>query len=107
MELEIDFNQSPPRVRLLDPEELRSFAVAVVDQSARNEAEWPDAVARHEEHVWVRIDAIRALAEPQVAGEWDAGFEKVLEFARSRGWIDEDAAAVRGHVERRVSARDE
>jgi len=107
MELEIDFNQTPPRVRLLDPEELRSFAVAVVDDSARNETAWPDAVARHEEHVWVRIDAIRDLAAPQVGAEWEQGFEKVLEFARSRGWVDEEAGAVRGHVERRSSARRE
>ena len=105
MELEINFLQTPARVRLLDPEELRSFAVAVVDSSTRDEGDWPEAVARHEEHVWVRIQAIRELAKPQVDAGWDAGFEKVIEFARSRGWVDDEAGAVRGHVERRSSPR--
>jgi hypothetical protein len=105
MELEINFLQSPAQARLLDPDELRSFAVAVIDTHVRDEAEWPDAVARHEEHVWVRIDALRALAEPQVDAGWEAGFEQVLAYARSRGWVDDELQAVRGHVERRTSPR--
>lgn len=102
MELEIDRRQLPPRVRLLDPDELRSFAVAVVEPEDHPAPAWPDdVVARHEEHAWIRIDALRALAAPHVEAGWDEEFGKMLAFARSRGWVDDQLGAVRGHVVRR------
>jgi hypothetical protein len=104
MELEIDFRQSPPGIRLLEPGELRSFAVAVIESAGHPPAAWPEAVARREEHAWIRIDALRELAAPHVDAAWEPGFEQMLEFARSRGWVDEELRAVRGHVVRRAAA---
>jgi hypothetical protein len=101
MELEIDLRRAPGAVRLVDPEELRSFKVVVVEDDAPGRGRgWPEAVARHEEHAWVRIDALRRLAAPVVGPEWEAGFASMIEFARSRGWVDDELGAVRGHVER-------
>lgn len=102
-ELRIDARQSPAEARLIEPEELRSFKAVVV--GAAPGPDWPAAVARHDEHVWVRVEALRTLAaDAGVGSDWAAGFEAMLEFARSRGWVDEQLDAVRAHVERRPEA---
>jgi hypothetical protein len=102
VELEIDLLHASGGVRLVDPAELGSFKVVVIEDAGRSRASrWPDAVVRHEEYAWVRIDALRELAAPVVGPEWEAGFASMIEFARVRGWVDEELEAVRGHVERR------
>jgi hypothetical protein len=101
MYLEIDLTQSPASVRLVDADELRSFNVVVHEAGAGAASRWPDAVARHEEHAWIRVSALRELAAPTAGPGWDAEFDAMLGFARSRGWLDEEHDAVRGHVERR------
>jgi acyl-CoA synthetase (AMP-forming)/AMP-acid ligase II len=50
-------------------------------------------------HVWVGIDLVRRLAEPQVTAEWADGFEKMLGFANKMGWIDPSGAFVKAHTE--------
>jgi hypothetical protein len=102
MQLEIDRTQAPAGVRLLEPDDLRSFEVVVIEGGAGGAGDWPDAVARHEEHAWIRVGALRELAGPAAGPEWEAQFEAMLGFARSRGWLDEEHDAVRGHVERRA-----
>lgn len=101
MELEIDMRRSPPGVRLIEPDVLRSFAVVVLETSAPAERSWPDEVVRHEEHVWVRIDRLRDLAGRAAGEAWETGFGGMIDFARSRGWVDDELGAVRAHVERR------
>jgi hypothetical protein len=103
-ELRIDARQSPARARLIEPDELRSFT-AVVLEADRSSPEWPAAVARHEEHVWVDVEALRALAVEAGAGRgWQSSFDAMIEFARSRGWVDDELGAVRAHVDRRTEA---
>jgi hypothetical protein len=100
VQLVIDLAASPAATKLVDPDELRSFAVVVVEPP---HATWPEVVARREEHVWVRIDALRALAPAGLPPDWGERFDAMIAFARERGWVDESAGAVRGHVERRAS----
>jgi hypothetical protein len=96
----IDARESPAGIRLVEPEELRSLKAVVVGPAA--EPAWPPAIAKHEEHVWIRVGELRELAAAAGVGpEWQAGFDAMLEFARSRGWVDETERAVRAHVERR------
>ena len=102
MELEIDLRHTPARCRLIDPDELRSFAVVVVEAPRGEVSAWPPLIARHDEHVWVRIDALRALARPSVGPDWESGFAAMVEYARGKGWVEDDAGSVRGHVERRT-----
>jgi hypothetical protein len=52
------------------------------------------------EHVFLDVDAVKGLAGERATGEWLVEFEKMIEFARSKGWVDE-AGRVRAHVERR------
>ena len=102
VQVEIDRRQSPAGLRLLDAEDLRTFKVVVLDGAGAETANaWPDVVSRYEEHAWVRIDALRELAGAAANPEWEAGFSSMIDFARSRDWVDDELGAVRGHVEHR------
>jgi hypothetical protein len=49
-------------------------------------------------HIWVDIRWLVANGHPQ-ASEWMSNFRKMLDFARSRGWLDEGGQFVRVHIE--------
>jgi hypothetical protein len=50
-------------------------------------------------HVMIGVDALRRLAEGRVPEGWDADFEKMLAYAREKGWLSEDGRSVRAHLE--------
>ena len=53
-------------------------------------------------HVMVPVATVRRLAAGRVPDGWDADFDAMLATARSRGWLSEDGAAVRAHLEREM-----
>ena len=48
----------------------------------------------------ISVEAVRSAAAGRVGDGWEAGFEAMLDFARSKGWLSDDGTAVRAHVER-------
>ncbi len=48
--------------------------------------------------VFVRPEAVRALAGTAAGEEWGAAFAKMCEYAVSKGWVD-DAGRIQAHVE--------
>ena len=48
-------------------------------------------------HAWISPAWLRAAAGGDAA--WEAGFEKMLQYAAKQGWVDA-AGAIRAHVER-------
>jgi hypothetical protein len=48
--------------------------------------------------VFVRPEAVRALAGAAAGEVWGAGFAKMCEYAVSKGWVD-DAGRIQAHVE--------
>ena len=50
-------------------------------------------------HVFLDAEAVKGLAGKLATPEWVTQFEGMIEFARSKGWVDE-AGRVRAHVER-------
>jgi hypothetical protein len=48
--------------------------------------------------VFVRPEAVRALAGVPAGEAWGAGFAKMCEYAVSKGWVD-DAGGIQAHVE--------
>jgi hypothetical protein len=102
MELEVDLREAQARARLVDPEDFGSFSVVLLDESGSlAETLRTVGVARLDEHAWVRIETIRELAGAAATPAWDASLEAMLDFARQRGWVDDELGAVRGHVVRR------
>ncbi len=90
--------------RLLSPDDLSGFVVVLEgDEDPGPEALAAGGVLGLGDHAWVRTDALRRLAGPAATPEWEKGFTAMLDYARMRGWVDDDQGAVRGHVERRES----
>ena len=91
--------------RLVDPEDLTGFTVVLDGETDPGpEALAAGGVLGFGDHAWVRTDALRRLAGPVATAQWEEGFAAMLDYARSRGWVDDEHGAVRGHVERRASA---
>jgi hypothetical protein len=88
--------------RLVHPEDMTSFAV-VLDGEAEPGAEAiaDGGVVGLGTHAWVRTDALRRLAGPAATPDWEDSFAAMLDFARARGWVDDELGTVRAHVERR------
>jgi hypothetical protein len=102
VELSLDAHSA----RLVDPEDLTSFAVVLDgDEDPSPEALAAGGVLGLGDHAWVRTEALRRLAGPVATPEWEQAFAAMLDYARTRGWVDDEHGAVRGHVERRASAQ--
>lgn len=53
------------------------------------------------EHVWLDVAVARRAGAEQTADEdWTAGYDGMIAYAASKGWIDADGTHVRAHVER-------
>ena len=99
MIVEIHVHADGVRARLVDPEDFTSFKVVLHGAGAPlAERLAPIGVARVDEHFWVSVDALRELAGDAATPAWEESLGAMLEFARSRGWVDDDLGAVRAHV---------
>lgn len=54
-------------------------------------------VQRAQDYIWFRIDALESLAGTQTA-DWHFHFDKMIAYAKSKGWVDEEMMAVRIHI---------
>lgn len=89
--------------RVREPETLTSLSVraeAGLDRAALAGALVP--LGRLEGgHAWLEIEALRHAAGADVPAEsrpeWDSGFEGMIAYASSKGWVAD--GAVRAHLE--------
>ena len=95
-----------PRTRehhLRDADDFTAFAVLVptADDLPLTPEAVPDSLGRvtaDGAHVFVRRDAVRALAGPVAdTEEWQAGFDAMLAYADRSGWLTPDGTAIRAH----------
>jgi hypothetical protein len=101
----VELSLGTDSARLVDPEDLTSFAVVLEGEADPSpEALAAGGVLGFGDHAWVRTAALRRLAGPIATPEWEDAFAAMLDYARSRGWVDDEQGAVRGHVQRRASA---
>jgi hypothetical protein len=90
---------SPDGVELEEPDDCSRFHVVGRDVG-------PDEVAGalsgfgevEGEHAWIEQETVRTLAEGRVADDWDDRFDAMLEYASSKGWVDEEGR-VQAHIE--------
>ncbi|MCU0270817.1 MAG: hypothetical protein MUF83_19535 [Acidimicrobiales bacterium] len=47
---------------------------------------------------WISIVWLRAHAEGNVGDDWPMRFQKMLDYAGSKGWLNDDRTYVRGHI---------
>ena len=103
MYVQIDITPARPVVSLEEPDDCTRFHLAVVGgrDIGRVFGALVDAAAGRleDDHALITIDAVRRMAAGRVADDWDARFDAMLDYARTKGWIDETNNAIQAHVE--------
>ena len=103
MFVQVDLRSHPPVVRLEDADDTKQFHVMVIggtDRALVFGALVDAAAGRLEgDDAFITIDAVRRMAAGHVGAAWDGEFVAMLEYARTKGWIDEGGNAIRAHVE--------
>lgn len=94
---------SDREVALRDVDDTTTFKVvaalsADVDRVLRA-AEWGLVAG---EDALISIEAVRRAASGQVSDDWPDSFEAMLAYARRKGWLSADGAAIRAHIERAI-----
>ena len=104
MDVVVDLASSPSGVALAEPDDLRSFKVlargSAPDAARLGEALEGVGTMAPDGHAFVAVDAVRRLAGDRVNDpDWSEGFDRMLGFARSKGWMDPSGTAIQAHVE--------
>jgi hypothetical protein len=97
----VDLNAA--RVAVEEPADCKRFHVAATGDGGierLGEVLAAAAAGRTEgDNAFVAVDAVRRLAAPFVDDTWDADFSAMLDYARTKGWLDAAGAAIQAHVE--------
>jgi hypothetical protein len=104
MVITVDLQRGHPApVALRDPDDCGKFHVEVIgphDLAAVGHALVDADAGRVDgDDAFVDIGAVRQLAAGRVGESWAEDFEKMLTYARSKGWLDESGNAIQAHVE--------
>ncbi|MFT7600226.1 MAG: hypothetical protein ACI8TP_003167 [Acidimicrobiales bacterium] len=82
------------------PAEFTAFDVRAADAPAALAALGDEAsVAPEADHVFVTVAAVRRLAGDAADAEWEAGFAKMLDFAASKGWMNDTSTSIKAHID--------
>lgn len=46
---------------------------------------------------WIKIEALRRLAQGRVQPDWAMRFEGMVHYAERKGWLSDDKTSVSGH----------
>lgn len=96
--MRVRIDVSAGSAELLDPEDMKAFDIELAGGSDVAAAARAAGLPRFEQHGWVPVALLRELAGEARTPEWDAQLDGLVGYARSKGWYDEEHAAVRGHV---------
>ena len=104
MDIVADLTAAPPSAVLADPDDLGSFKVLALgpEQDAAGLARTLEGVGTltDDGHAFIAVDAVRRLAGARADDpDWNAGLEKMLAYAGSKGWMDPSGTAIQAHVE--------
>jgi len=104
MDVVADLTATPPGVTLAEPDDLGSFKVLATgthgDTGALAQALDGVGTLADDGHAFIAVDAVRRLAGDRASDpEWSAGFDKMLAYAGSKGWMDASGTAIQAHVQ--------
>jgi hypothetical protein len=99
----VDLTSEPPEVTLAEPDDCTRFDVRVLgpgDTGDLDRALVGASVGRMgETGALVDVAAVRRLASGSVGDGWEGDFVAMLDYARGRGWLTDDGAAIEAHIE--------
>jgi hypothetical protein len=101
--IDVDLSGATAAIELLEPGDCKAFHVAARggNTDALAAALSAASVGRLLPSGDAMIDtgAVRLLAHGKVPAGWDDDFTAMLEYAGSKGWLDDSGGAVQAHVE--------
>jgi hypothetical protein len=90
--------------RRVQPEDMDDLGSLVAESALSSERlvtlpqHQPQAIARGERGaLWIRIQFL-VQSYQGTRADWRAGFERTLDFAAARGWVDQGRTMVRAHI---------
>jgi hypothetical protein len=85
-------------VRLDEPTDFKGFKVVVKG----GDASALESVGRLEDDdtAWIQIEAVRRLAGDAADQAWEEGYDAMLAYARTKGWLHDARREIQAHVER-------
>jgi hypothetical protein len=90
-------------VALEEPSDCARFHVAATgptDTARLGDVLLEHAVGRTEgDDAFIAVDALRRLAAGRVGDGWKGDFAGMLEYARTKGWLDPSGTEIQAHVE--------
>ena len=98
-----------PQARVVDIDDLGRLHLAlgeVTDEEAAEVLQRSGLGRFHDaDTVFLDAAALRAAAEPRAtAPDWSARWDAMVAGARSKGWLSDDGASIRVHVESAAGA---
>ena len=98
-----------PEARVVDVDDLNRLHLAlgeVTDEEASEALEQAGLGRLQDADTgFLDVAALRAAAEPQSrAPDWPQRWERMLAFAREKGWVGDDGASLQVHVESAAGA---
>ena len=107
MHIHVDPDRQRSEVR--DASDLKSFSI-VIEGEATDErvasALAPLARLESGTHAWVSVERLRAACGRDTDIDWSRAFTAMVDFAASKGWLDDTGAELRAHLERRTATPD-
>ncbi len=93
-------------VTLEEPEDCRRFSVVVAGRHEGAGLDLDETLRsagvgwlKSEHAAYIRVDAIRTMASGRVDASWEADLGAMVDYARSKNWVDPTGEAVEGHLE--------
>ncbi|MEZ5375903.1 MAG: hypothetical protein R2733_05265 [Acidimicrobiales bacterium] len=102
--MRITVNLADNHVTLLGPAAFTGFDL-LADPIDADEASIATALgsvgsAAGDDHVWIAVDAVRRLAGDHATADWEDGFAKMLAYAATKGWTNDDSSMIKAHIVR-------
>lgn len=87
------------QVSLGEAENLRGLSVELRScDASQAEALLGDLGRLDGDHIWLDIGLLKALSPLAGDTEWADGFDGVMKYAESKGWLDGAGTHVRAHI---------
>jgi hypothetical protein len=102
MIITVDLSGPEGVVGLDDPSDCKRFHLSArgddTDQAKLAAALTRSGVGRIEgDDALIQVDAIRRLADGRVTPSWSEDFDQMLDYAKTKGWLQGDA--IQAHIE--------
>lgn len=94
----VDHSRSAGLV-LAEPDDFKGFKLRLRGAEARRPA-LPGIVFVDDDNVLIGIDTVTSLPGAPSTAAWREGFDRMVAYAATKGWIDTATHAIRAHVER-------